>query len=260
MKLRRSKEKILMAVWAVMVFCGLAAGIGIFVANESMTWAAGDGKPRKYASEWDWNTESVRWFEGGQEGPATANGRGQTSIKYWQPVEQQYGLGYINFSPQARGIDHVCSSVVFTATAGGSKVNLNLNPDDDEVTYHLPYISYKKPNEIDSYHKEHICFFRANGNKGTRNDTNFVDHIGGAQSIGKRYDVREYVSAAYGKGKSNDGGGDNCSYIRVRGVNNSTWNNPIGTPDRPINANRPYASVSRQCKGVTILEFHFYPS
>lgn len=254
-----------MAVWAVMVFCGLAAGIGIFVANESMTWAA-SGSRRKYASDWNWNTESVLYFENGLQGAAAQNGNGNTPIKYWQPIDQRYGLGYMNFSAKARGVDHICSAVIFTATYGSNKVNLNLDPKEDNVLYILPKIKYEEPHggSREGEHKERMCIFKTaetkDNTKIARDDTHFIDHLGGAQSLGQRYDVREYVTSAYGKGKKGDESADgDCPTIRVKGVNNSTMNNVIGTPDRPLNNNRPYASMNRQCRGATILEFHFYP-
>lgn len=254
-----------MAVWAVIVFGGLAASLGIFVANESMTWAA-SGSRREYASDWNWNTESVLYFENGLQGAAAQNGNGNTPIKYWQPIDQRYGLGYMNFSAKARGIDHICSAVIFTATYGSNKVNLNLDPKEDNVLYILPKIKYEEPHggSREGEHKERMCIFKTaetkDNTKIARDDTHFIDHLGGAQSLGQRYDVREYVTSAYGKGKKGDESADgDCPTIRVKGVNNSTMNNVIGTPDRPLNNNRPYASLNRQCRGATILEFHFYP-
>jgi len=275
-----------MAVWAVMVFCGLAAGIGIFVANESMTWAT-TGKVRA-VSDWNFNIESVLYFRDGKLGPASAN-RGKDDIEFWQPIDQQYGLGYMNFSAKARGIDHICSAVVFypddtswnhDGRSIDTKIRINnknnesrwntnnkfsLDVDGKGLLYHLPDLKRMKPHG-DKYdeHKENICLFRANGNKGTRNDMNFVDHIGGAQYLGERYDVREYVSAAYGKGVAGDETAEgSCPIIRVKGVNMpGALNSPssvIGDPDDPLNNNRPYASMNRQCRGATILEFHFYP-
>ena len=119
-----------MAVWAVIVFCGLAASLGIFAANVSETWAKQDAKKR-VISDWDFNLESVlypgepKYKQDGQiisiaQNDDPYSNQGQQYIKYWQPVEEDYGLSYIALGADGLKDSHYCSSEAFFPSGSNS--------------------------------------------------------------------------------------------------------------------------------------------
>ena len=262
-----------MAVWAVMVFCGLAASIGIFVANESMTWAKQASK--RSISEWDFNLESVLYFEhykksNGQREKAQENtnpfsNSGLNPIQYWQPIEEDYGLGYIALNAEGLKNSHYCSAEIYYPNVSRSQSNpkfRNLNLEMDSKLGEQAGLQYALPIVNGSSERKCIFPFRYK-NAGTswdsmdkaqrvslanssaaikRNDMYFVDHYSAAQSMGKSYDIRQYYTNGYENNVKNPGQVD-LNYRETAGS---------------VSA-RPYATYERRNdSNITVFEYRFY--
>ena len=234
-------EKSLIAIWVAIVGVGLAAGGGILLSDyTNAMWRNTSGK-----FQWNWDYESVRYFDSykigkntyvGQEGDPSSNGP-TNRVKYWQPFEQEYGLGYIDFKSAGLKESHICSSEIFfpdvTASAQRRKsiYKVDFNNDSSSTLYQLPWQTGTKQKTC------HLGLHASDMGSGIRNEVNFVDHLGAAQYMGQRFDVREYYTAGYGR---------DCG-------------NPHVSLNFSSDGGRPFSSLHRSCTAATVLEFHFYP-
>lgn len=231
-------------VWVAVISVGLAIAIGATLGNDATAMHRNTNSKFR----WDWNYESVRYFEaykvgktkiiGERNDDPSANGN-TNRVKYWQPFDQEYGLGYIDFNSPGLKEYHICSSQVFFPEINGKK---NRNKAEYSLNFNGGGTLYSLPWQTGTKNKVCHLTFKGGSTNGERNDVNFVDHLGAAQYMGQRFDVREYYSNGY-----TTGNGPDCKSPTVK-LNHSA------------SGGRPFASLHRgECSAVTILEFHFYP-
>lgn len=154
-------------------------------------------------------------------------------IKNWNPVDQEYALGYIDFGTnpipkkdkdnkvaisklsgfvQYQGIWWYCSARTYpkgstNATVTGSYTNSGASTE--------------------------VCTF-SGGMRDKKDLHSYVDQLSGAQYMDQLYDVRRYAWSGYGSNSFT------ISFRKISG--------------------RPYGPSTRNGDGQAIYEFHFYPA